>query len=76
MRRDVEIAVFEYVNSFYNPRRGHSSLDGKSPVAFEKIAASQEKDTGTEAVQVHSSLGSIRSRHADHLAPNRHDLLP
>ncbi|OCX60538.1 integrase [Thioclava sp. SK-1] len=38
-RRDVEVAVFEYINGFYNPRRRHSALDGKSPVAFEKIAA-------------------------------------
>jgi transposase InsO family protein len=38
-RRDVEVAVFEYINGFYNPRRRHSALDGKSPVALEKIAA-------------------------------------
>lgn len=38
-RRDVEVAVFEYINGFYNPRRRHSALDGKSPVAFEKNAA-------------------------------------
>lgn len=38
-RRDVEVAVFEYINGFYNSRRRHSALDGKSPVAFEKIAA-------------------------------------
>ncbi|WP_143267539.1 IS3 family transposase, partial [Aquimixticola soesokkakensis] len=38
-RRDVEVAVFEYINGFYNPRRRHSALDGKSPVALEKLAA-------------------------------------
>ena len=38
-RRDVEVAVFEYIDGFYNPRRRHSALDRKSPVAFEKIAA-------------------------------------
>ena len=38
-RRDVEVAVFEYINGFYNSRRRHSALEGKSPVAFEKIAA-------------------------------------
>jgi len=31
--------VFDYINDFYNPRRRHSALNGKSPVAFEKIAA-------------------------------------
>lgn len=35
-RWDVEVAVFEYINGFYNSRRRHSALDGKSPVAFEK----------------------------------------
>jgi len=37
-RRDVEVAMFEYINGFYNPRGRHSALDGKSPLAFEKIA--------------------------------------
>lgn len=38
-RRQVQIALFEYINGFYNPRRRHSTLGGKSPLAFEKKAA-------------------------------------
>ena len=38
-RRDVEVAIFEYINGFYNPRRRHSALGWKSPVAFERKAA-------------------------------------
>lgn len=38
-RRDVEIPLFEYINGFYNPRRKHSALGWKSPVAFEQRAA-------------------------------------
>ena len=38
-RRQVQIAVFEYVNGFYNPRRRHSTLGGKSSLSFEKKAA-------------------------------------
>jgi len=38
-RRDVEVAIFEYINGFYNPRRRHSALGWKSPLAFEKEAA-------------------------------------
>jgi len=38
-RREVEIALFKYINGFYNPRRRHSALGWKSPVAFEKRAA-------------------------------------
>ncbi len=35
-RRDVEVAIFKYINGFYNPRRRHSALRWKSPIAFEK----------------------------------------
>jgi putative transposase len=38
-RREVEVALFEYINGFYNPRRKHSTLGWKSPVAFEQRAA-------------------------------------
>jgi transposase InsO family protein len=38
-RRDVEIAIFEYINGFYNPRCRHSALGWKSPLAFERKAA-------------------------------------
>lgn len=38
-RREVEVALFEYINGVYNPRRKHSALGWKSPVAFEKNAA-------------------------------------
>jgi transposase InsO family protein len=38
-RREVEVALFEYINGVYNPRRKHSALGWKSPVAFEQRAA-------------------------------------
>lgn len=38
-RRDVEIAIFKYINGFYNSRRRHSTLGWKSPLAYEAIAA-------------------------------------
>ena len=34
-RREAELAVFDYIETFYNPRRRHSSLGQISPVAFE-----------------------------------------
>ncbi len=34
-RRQAELAVFDYIESFYNPTRRHSSLGQISPVAFE-----------------------------------------
>ena len=38
-RRQAEIAIFEYINGFYNPRRRHSTLGGKSPIQFERKEA-------------------------------------
>lgn len=51
-RREAQVAIFashglqanhcqpvEYINGFYNPRRRHSALGWKSPVAFEKKVA-------------------------------------
>lgn len=34
-RRQTELAVFDYIETFYNPVRRHSSLGYLSPVAFE-----------------------------------------
>jgi len=40
-RRKAEMAIFEYINEFYNPRRRPLStgLGWKSPVAFERKLA-------------------------------------
>jgi len=36
------MAIFEYINGFYNFRRRHSTLGGKCPLAFEKLVAYNE----------------------------------
>tara|TARA_R110002049_G_scaffold137350_2_gene297324 strand:- start:4887 stop:4988 length:102 start_codon:yes stop_codon:yes gene_type:complete len=33
------MAIVEYINGVYNPRRSHSALGWKSPVAFERKVA-------------------------------------
>jgi putative transposase len=38
-RRQAETAIFQYINGFYNPRRRHSGLGGKSPLAYERQVA-------------------------------------
>jgi len=38
-RREAEMAIFEYINGSYNPRRRHSALGWKSPLAFDRKVA-------------------------------------
>jgi putative transposase len=38
---EAKLAVFEYIEGFYNSRRRHSSLGYRSPVAFERLLMSQ-----------------------------------
>ena len=38
-RRQAKGDTLNYINGFYNPCRRHSSLRGKSPLAFEQKAA-------------------------------------
>jgi transposase InsO family protein len=33
------LAIFEYINGFYNPRRRYSAIGWKSPLVFEAQAA-------------------------------------
>ena len=37
-RDQVRLAVFEYIEMFYNPRRRHSGLGQLRPVEFEKMS--------------------------------------
>ena len=46
------MAIFEYINGFYNPRRRHSALCWKSLVAFERKVALTSTWGGTKARQV------------------------
>jgi putative transposase len=34
-RREAKLAVFDYLATFYNPRRRHSALGQTSPATFE-----------------------------------------
>ncbi len=33
----ARMAIFEFIEGWYNPRRRHSSLDYTSPVEFERV---------------------------------------
>jgi putative transposase len=34
-RREAELAIFDYIETFYNPKRLHSAVDYQSPVDYE-----------------------------------------
>jgi len=34
---DAKLAIFDYLEAFYNPRRRHSALDYRSPIEFENL---------------------------------------
>ena len=41
-RELARLAIFDHIETFYNPKRRHSSLDYLSPVAFEKLNAKND----------------------------------
>jgi transposase InsO family protein len=41
-RDQARLAVFDYIETFYNPRRLHSSLGHRSPNEYERIRRDQE----------------------------------
>jgi putative transposase len=43
-RRKARMAVFEYIEAFYNPRRRHSSIGMLSPAEFERRWAQDQTD--------------------------------
>jgi putative transposase len=44
---EAKLAVFEYLEGFYNPRRRHSSLGYRSPVQFERELSGESGPTRT-----------------------------
>ena len=41
-RDEARLAVFSYIETFYNPRRRHSALDYLSPDEYEKMRNRKE----------------------------------
>jgi putative transposase len=44
---EARLAVFDFIEGFYNPRRRHSALDYESPLAFEQRYAATHVADGT-----------------------------
>jgi transposase InsO family protein len=49
-RRQAETSIFQYISGFYNPRRRHSALGGKSPPAFVSICRAPPSLSGEGSV--------------------------
>ena len=47
-RDEARGAIFEYIETYYNRARIHSSLDYRSPLSFEQFLASQQQQTFLE----------------------------
>ena len=54
------MAVFEFIEGFYNPRRRHSSLGYLSPVDYERRHEKQAVDPGAHQPAV--VLGAVKTR--------------
>ena len=52
---DARLAVFRYIEGFYNQLRRHSALDYKSPMEYEKMLMATE-----ETVVVAAEEGTLR----------------
>ena len=47
-RSEARLAVFDYVEAFYNPQRRHSALDYHSPMTYEKNHETREQALPSE----------------------------
>ena len=56
----ARMAIFSFVESFYNTRRLHSALGYLSPNEFERRAAAAERPTGTKGHREPGALEPLR----------------
>ena len=59
---DAKMALFDYIEGFYNQRRRHSTLGQISPAAFERRAAAPEREWLVAAAVIRYTWHSRRSR--------------
>jgi hypothetical protein len=60
---EARIAVFEFIEGFYNPRRRHSSLGYLSPINYERRHEEQAVDPGGHHPA--AVLGAVKVRPGD-----------
>jgi putative transposase len=50
-RDEARLSVFRYIETFYNPRRRHSSLGGISPDEYEQRLQNSQRKTGIDTIE-------------------------
>lgn len=58
-RRAARLALFEYIEGFYNPHRRHSALGYLAPAAFERHWWASQKPSSTRPGGVHQQRGRL-----------------
>jgi transposase InsO family protein len=43
-KHTAQLMIFDYIETFYNPRRRHSALQYRSPLQFENLFSSSSKN--------------------------------
>ena len=70
-RDEARLAVFSYIEGFYNPQRRHSALGYRSPVEYEKMLkrtasrlcwSNRKQSTGTGQLQLQPTV-TVRVSH-------------
>jgi putative transposase len=54
---EARLAIFTWIEAWYNPRRRHSSLGQMSPINFERQHAQRQKEQGTTNLQASVAHG-------------------